>query len=217
MNNLNINQVVESGNFDLFKLMIDLDINLIDSTDDIYGRSPLTICCKYKKSESHVKIAEYLLDSGCDVNIPANSKWNNWTALITACYYGNQRLVELILNSKTNLDIEDNQVQTACQIGIEQSNSDCVNLILNELENKKKYELSKKIEKNNLSLKQFMNSTTTGSHTLLFRACRNSNSDVVKILLDSNSIAKPHYYTKYSPLYIACHMGNEEIAKLLLE
>ncbi|CAF0874165.1 unnamed protein product, partial [Brachionus calyciflorus] len=73
------------------------------------------------------------------------------------------------------------------------------------------------IKENNLSLKQFMNSTTTGSHTLLFRACRNSNSDIVKILLDSSSIAKPHYYTKYSPLYIACHMGNEEIAKLLLE
>lgn len=159
---------------------------------------------------------------------------------MTACYYGNSRLVEFLINSNSNLDLQDLQSNTACQIAIEQSNSECVNLILNEMENKNLNELKQGLEKdlqdavfnndfellkqcltkireNNLNLKQFINSTTSGNHTLLYRACRNSNADIVKLLLDSHAIAKPHYYTKYSPLYIACHMGNFHIAKLILE
>lgn len=44
--------------------MVDFDINLIDSIDDYYGRTPLIICCS-KKTEPHLKIAKYLLDCGC--------------------------------------------------------------------------------------------------------------------------------------------------------
>jgi ankyrin repeat protein len=51
----------------------------------------------------------------------------------------------------------------------------------------------------------------------LHRACRNGNPKIVKLLLDNGAIARPHYYTKYSPLYIACHMGNIEIAQMILE
>ena len=43
------------------------------------------------------------------------------------------------------------------------------------------------------------------------------NPDIVRLLLEHGAIARPHYYTKYSPLYIACHMGNIEIAKMILE
>lgn len=159
---------------------------------------------------------------------------------MTSCYYGNARLVELLLNSNSNSELQDLQSNTACQIAIEQSNIDCVNLILNAMENKAlnetKLDLERrlhdavfnndlaslreslaKIKHYNLNLKQFINSTTSGSHTLLYRACRNSNPDIVKVLLESNAIAKPHFYTKYSPLYIACHMGNFQIAKLILE
>jgi len=40
---------------------------------------------------------------------------------------------------------------------------------------------------------------------------------MVGLLLDNGAIARPHYYTKYSPLYIACHMGNLPIAKMILD
>ena len=59
--------------------MAESDINLIDSVDEIYGRTPLIIC-SYKKTEAHFQIARYLLDCGCDVNVQANYKWNNWVS-----------------------------------------------------------------------------------------------------------------------------------------
>jgi hypothetical protein len=95
-------------------------------------------------------------------------------------------------------------------------------------------------------VKQVVNSTTSGTHTLLYRfewcnykpqklfleaisilifffsifllnrACRNGNSQIVSLLMEYGAIARPHYYTKYSPLYIACHMGNIEIARMIL-
>ena len=72
----------------------------------------------------------------------------------------------------------------------------------------------KKISKDNV--KQIVNSTTSGNHTLLYRACRNGNPKIVDLLIEYGAIAKPHYYTKYSPLYIACHMGNLQIAQMIL-
>lgn len=66
MEGFNINQIVELGNYDQFKLIVDLDINLIDSVEDQYGRTPLIICSKYKNSPQHLKIAEYLLEAGCE-------------------------------------------------------------------------------------------------------------------------------------------------------
>ena len=73
------------------------------------------------------------------------------------------------------------------------------------------------INRHNFLLKQVINSTTSGSHTLLYKACRNGNPDMVGLLLEHGAIARPHYYTKYSPLYIACHMGNLPIAKMILK
>lgn len=160
--------------------------------------------------------------------------------MATACYYGNVQMVKMLMSSKSNLDLEDEQIQKACQIGIDRSNTECVNLILNELENRENNELKKKIEKNleksvytndiqllnktideikenNFNLKQFMNSTTIISHTLLDRACRNANPELVKRLIDSHILAKPNFYTKYSPLYIVSHMGHYEIAELLVK
>ena len=50
----------------------------------------------------------------------------------------------------------------------------------------------------------------------MYRACRNGNLDIVELLINHGAIAKPHFYTKYSPLYIACHMGKYQIAKTIL-
>ena len=72
-----------------------------------------------------------------------------------------------------------------------------------------------KIKKENV--KQVLNSTNSGSQTLLHRACRNGNPNIVRLLIENGAIARPHYYTKYSPLYISCHMGNFQISKMILE
>ena len=41
-----------------------MDINLIDAVDEVFGRTALIICA-CKKTDAHLKIADYLLDCGC--------------------------------------------------------------------------------------------------------------------------------------------------------
>ena len=69
------------------------------------------------------------------MNIQANYKWNNWTALMTACHSNNSRMVDLLVNSNANLDILDLNSNTAWQIALENSYNDCVQIILNEMGN----------------------------------------------------------------------------------
>lgn len=59
-----IHQFVETGNYDAAKHLIESDISVIDTVDDVYGRTPLIIC-SFKKSDSHFKIAEFLIECGC--------------------------------------------------------------------------------------------------------------------------------------------------------
>ncbi|CAF0966116.1 unnamed protein product, partial [Didymodactylos carnosus] len=66
--------------------------------------------------------------------------------------------------------------------------------------------------------KAVLNSSPGGSDTLnfLYRACRSGNEELVRLLLSYGAIAKPHIQTKYTPLYISCHIGNFEITKMIL-
>ena len=157
---------------------------------------------------------------------------------MTACYYGNTPIVEALVNANAHLDLIDVAGNTALQLALENGHVECIQIILNEKENndiEKRLKLEKNLqdsvlidndfqlvqsrlaELNNDHIKQIINSTTSGSHTLLYKACRNGNPEIVRLLLDNGAIARPHYYTKYSPLYIACHMGKFEIAKMILE
>ncbi len=126
-----IHQLVLEANFEAIKYLIHLDTNLIDTVDETYGRTPLIICA-YKKS--HFEIAKYLLDSGCDINIQSNFKWNNWTALMTACFYGNSPVVEALVNANANLDLVDVAGNTALQLALEGGHADCIQIILSEKE-----------------------------------------------------------------------------------
>ena len=108
---------------------------------------------------------------------------------MTASYNVNTRIIDLLINANANLDLVDIGTNTAWQLALENSHNECVQIILNEMENKQ-IELRQKLEKelqdavfNNdyagteLSLKkiskenrkQVINSTTSGNHTLLYR------------------------------------------------
>ena len=70
------------------------------------------------------------------------------------------------------------------------------------------YELTKVcLDKLGRKVKYILNSNHTGTQTYLYRVCRAGNAKIVKLLLDYGAIARPHFYTKYSPLYVACHTG----------
>ena len=62
-----------------------------------------------------------------------------------------------------------------------------------------------------------MHSYSKHLYLITCRACRNGNAQIVDLLLQNGAIARPHYYTKYSPLYISCHMGNVEISRIILD
>jgi len=129
--NKTIHQLVLDANFEAIRHLVRLDTNLIDTVDDTYGRTPLIICA-YKKS--HFEIAKYLLDSGCDINVQSNFKWNNWTALMTACFYDNAPVVEALVNANASLHLVDVAGSTALQLALDAGHVDCIQIILNEKE-----------------------------------------------------------------------------------
>jgi ankyrin repeat protein len=179
---------------------------------------------------------------------------------MTAVYYENKKMVEMLIDANSNLELLDSGSNTVMQIALDICNKEIIELILSEmgkiskiieiqfqrprfvfdylkLIEKKQIEERQKLEKNlqdavfdndleetrtclsaidPAHVRQVINSTTSGNHTLLFRACRNGNAQIVKLFLDHGAIARPHFYTKYSPLYIACHMGNMQIAQMIL-
>jgi ankyrin repeat protein len=52
---------------------------------------------------------------------------------MTSCHYGNARMVELLINANAHLDLVDINSNTAWQLALENSYSDCVQTILNEM------------------------------------------------------------------------------------
>lgn len=52
---------------------------------------------------------------------------------MTACYYGNIRMIELIINANPNLELKDIADNTAWQIAFDNSYRDCVNFILAQM------------------------------------------------------------------------------------
>ena len=111
------------------------------------------------------------------------------TALMTASFYGNTSIIELLINANANLELIDIASNTAWQLALENSHNECVQIILNEMENKQ-IEVRLKLEKdlqdsvfnndfegtelclkkiNKDNRKQVINSTTSGNHTLLYR------------------------------------------------
>ena len=108
---------------------------------------------------------------------------------MTASFYGNIRVVELLINANANLELVDIGSNTAWQLALENSNNDCVQILLNEMENKQ-MDFRLKLEKdlqdavfnndfegtehclkkiNKENRKQVINSTSSGNHTLLYR------------------------------------------------
>ncbi len=60
----NLHELVDEGQFEIIKNLVFFDINLIDTVDDVYAKTPL-IACAPKSSKSHLQIAQYLIDCGC--------------------------------------------------------------------------------------------------------------------------------------------------------
>ena len=52
---------------------------------------------------------------------------------MTSCYYGNSRLVDILITSNANMELEDISGNLAWQLAIENGNTECVQLILNEM------------------------------------------------------------------------------------
>lgn len=52
---------------------------------------------------------------------------------MTACYFGNFKMIELIMNANPNLELQDIASNTAWQIAFDNSYRECVNYILAQM------------------------------------------------------------------------------------
>ena len=52
---------------------------------------------------------------------------------MTASFYGNARMVEILISANANLELIDINTNTAWQLALENSHNDCVQIILNEM------------------------------------------------------------------------------------
>ena len=68
-----------------------------------------------------------------DLNAQANARWYYWNALMTAAYYGNIRIIRLLLEFNANLDLEDVNGKKAIRLAEEMKHFDCVELLQKEL------------------------------------------------------------------------------------
>lgn len=61
-----------------------------------------------------------------------------------------------------------------------------------------------------------VNMAPSGQNTLLFVGSQNGSEKIVGMLVDGGADGRAHAVTRYSPLYVACHNGHINVAKLLL-
>ena len=108
---------------------------------------------------------------------------------MTACYHDNARMVELLIEANANVELEDIESNTAWQLALENSHNACIQILLKEMERKGiearlaiEKDIQEAVYNNELdavrqslsklepaNLKQIINSTPIGTHSLLYR------------------------------------------------
>lgn len=73
---------------------------------------------------------------------------------MTAAYYGNIKIIRLLLEFNANLDMEDINGKKALQLAEEMKNFDCVELLQKEIGNSKKLTLKSQTISNPIKLPQ---------------------------------------------------------------
>ena len=114
---------VEQGNLSLVQKYIDQDPSLLNARDSD-GYTAL----HRSASGDHLKICEYLLESGADIHALTDDKWN---ALHCAAFWNNYQIGSLLLQNGIDLNGQTNGGQTPLHLAASQSNNrEMVQLLL---------------------------------------------------------------------------------------
>lgn len=154
------------------------------------GQTPLSIAIEQKNIEEIKNLINKKLDP--------NSKINEFgeTLLMWACRNSQKELVEFLLSKGANLDIKDSDGET----------------VLSYSENKP--EILKLLVSNGLN----PNSKDSDGQPILNTSIRNSDTDLVRLLLEKGANVKYNPEEEYySPMYAAIYSENKDIIKMLIE
>ncbi len=169
-------------------------------------------------------IVETLLFAGADVNAVETDI--NKTALHMAIQHSDNDTIKLLIQSKANVNHIDNEGNAPIDIATKMNNTDIVNLLIkngapNDLTRAIKYGVNDKVEEL-LTVSNNINAVDQNGNTPLSLAIKESNVELVKIILDKDANINQisfidNYHYEYSPLMIASQNGNKEIINLLIE
>ncbi|CAG2248188.1 unnamed protein product [Mytilus edulis] len=185
-----------AGFIDLFKFLIDLEWNQIQSHIRI---STLYAACR----NGNVDIVSLLLNG--NTNIAHNTVTTvhlaaAQTLLLVACLEGHQAVVQILLNSITDLSqFIKKDIKSILHNACEDINTDLENLF-------------------NISTEHNAEISPCGrsKKSPFFVACEKGYGDIVRILIESNvDVFECDRYGR-SSLYVACKNGNFEIVNILL-
>lgn len=158
--------------------------------DESCVRYPLIEACE----NNHVEIVKLLLDNNVDVNVQVDKG----TALYVACAKGYYKIVELLLKKGAAMN-NSNKILSLVKTNVMASYAfiDLFNIQV----------------RNSLSLEYMIPWTSKEllDNDCLLAACRNSNLEVMKLLLKHGAVGKSEH------LNVACKNLSAEIVKLLLD
>ncbi|KAL0267443.1 UNVERIFIED_CONTAM: hypothetical protein PYX00_009712 [Menopon gallinae] len=200
------------------------------NSQDSWGRTPLHAAAITNKS----RCLAVLLEAGANPNIPCGPRGEYRTALHTSAKFGFVSNVKTLLNYGAALTVKDKLGLTPLDIAERSEHLECVSVLqqaANERENNRlqshatlreaclarDMNLAKELlEKLGEDAESIVNRAPNGANTLLFLCCEAGDKDLVGLLLDYGADGRVHPVTKYSPLYIACYNGHDEIAEMIL-
>lgn len=116
-------EAAENDSKDLAKVLIEGKAN--PSLSNHTGESPLHICAR----EGHSGIARQLLDAGVDVNLLTEDT-ERLTPLMVAVQNDQEKVANILLKSKCNVNIQDCSGQTALWYAVTNSNETLVQRLL---------------------------------------------------------------------------------------
>ncbi|XP_045460940.1 leucine-rich repeat serine/threonine-protein kinase 1 [Harmonia axyridis] len=200
------------------------------NSQDSWGRTPLHAAAITDNS----LCLKILLANGANPNIPCGPRGENKTPLHLSAEHGHITNVSMLLEHNVDLLQRDYNGMTATDLADKLGHNSCVSLLKSAADAREKNRQSSHsalrvacTQGDVTSVKQIISSLSkdaeliinmapSGANTLLFLACQVGSKDIVKTLLEHGADARYHPITKYSPLYIACYHGHQEIVEILL-
>lgn len=193
------------------------------------GMSPLMYASRYGSTT----IARFLINHGSDVEEKHKS---GMTPLLYACYYGHPDIARLLLDKNVNLDAKDRKGMTSLMYASKSGNTEIARLLL-PLKAVPKDEDSDKWASLMLSLDSGGKASPApapdknsksgqaadtdakddAGRTAIMFASENSNTEIVRLLLDSGADIEARDSHGSTPLYYTRQSGNIEIAGVLLD